>query len=80
MQRAAVRGDSAALLFGERFFEQQAAWTCFRPPLSPLLHGPTARITVPVSETENVSFDAVTATPISTTHPPRQVSPAFRKQ
>ena len=31
------------------------------PGMSPLLNGSTARITVPVSETENVSFDAVTA-------------------
>jgi hypothetical protein len=31
------------------------------PGMSPLLNGRTARITVPVSETENVSFDAVTA-------------------
>lgn len=31
------------------------------PGMSPLLHGATARITVPVSESENVSFDAVTA-------------------
>ena len=31
------------------------------PGMSPLLSGTTARITVPVSETENVSFDAVTA-------------------
>ena len=31
------------------------------PGMSPLLSGSTATITVPVSETENVSFDAVTA-------------------
>jgi hypothetical protein len=31
------------------------------PGMSPLLNGTTAKITVPVSETENVSFDAVTA-------------------
>ncbi len=31
------------------------------PRMSPLLSGTMARITVPVSETENVSFDAVTA-------------------
>ena len=31
------------------------------PGMSPLLSGSTARITVPVSDTENVSFDAVTA-------------------
>ena len=31
------------------------------PGMSPILNGRTARITVPVSETENVSFDAVTA-------------------
>ena len=31
------------------------------PGMSPLLSGTTAKITVPVSETENVSFDAVTA-------------------
>ena len=31
------------------------------PGMSPLLSGATAKITVPVSETENVSFDAVTA-------------------
>lgn len=31
------------------------------PGMSPILNGRTARITVPVSDTENVSFDAVTA-------------------
>lgn len=31
------------------------------PGMSPILDGRTARITVPVSSTENVSFDAVTA-------------------
>lgn len=31
------------------------------PGMSPVLDGRTARITVPVSKTENVSFDAVTA-------------------
>jgi len=31
------------------------------PGMSPILSGRTARITVPVSETEDVSFDAVTA-------------------
>jgi hypothetical protein len=31
------------------------------PGMSPILNGRTARITVPVSDSENVSFDAVTA-------------------
>lgn len=31
------------------------------PGMSPILDGRTARITIPVSDTENVSFDAVTA-------------------
>ena len=31
------------------------------PGMSPILKGQTARITVPVGETENISFDAVTA-------------------